>query len=148
MCAGAIIYATGIRKINQLSGMAKKMPFVAVCFFVAAFSISGVPFFNGFISKTITIAAASAAGYDWVYTLLELASIGTFLSITLKMGYFIFLRDADKNVEIKILCRRICISAWALAQRFASCTAYIRICCIVICRSVIPITSRSLQRIC
>lgn len=101
MCAGAIIYATGIRKINQLAGMAKKMPFVAVCFFVAAFSISGVPFFNGFISKTITIAAASAAGYDWVYTLLELASIGTFLSITLKMGYFIFLRKADKDVEIK-----------------------------------------------
>lgn len=101
MCAGAIIYATGIRKINQLAGMAKKMPFVAVCFFVAAFSISGVPFFNGFISKTITIAAASAAGYDWVYTLLELASIGTFLSITLKMGYFIFLRKADKDVEVK-----------------------------------------------
>ena len=100
MCAGAIIYATGIRKINQLSGMAKKMPFVAVCFFVAAFSISGVPFFNGFISKTITIAAASAAGYDWVYTLLELASIGTFLSITLKMGYFIFLRDTDKKVSL------------------------------------------------
>ena len=148
MCAGAIIYATGIRKINQLSGMAKKMPFVAVCFFVAAFSISGVPFFNGFISKTITIAAASAAGYDWVYTLLELASIGTFLSITLKMGYFIFLRDDDKNVEIKILCRRICILAWASAQRSASCTAYIRICCIAICRSVIQITSRLLQHIC
>lgn len=101
MCAGAIIYATGIRKINQLSGMAKKMPFVSFCFFVAAFSISGVPLFNGFISKTITIAAASAAGYDWVYNLLELASIGTFLSITLKMGYFIFLRDTDTNVELK-----------------------------------------------
>ena len=101
MCAGAIIYATGIRKINQLSGMAKRMPFVAACFFVAAFSISGVPFFNGFISKTITIAAASAAGYDWVYTLLELASVGTFLSITLKMGYFIFLRQDDKPIEIK-----------------------------------------------
>ena len=72
MCAGAIIYATGIRKINQLSGMAKKMPFVAVCFFVAAFSISGVPFFNGFISKTITIAAASAAGYDWYIHCLNL----------------------------------------------------------------------------
>lgn len=101
MCAGAIIYATGIRKINQLSGMAKKMPFVSFCFFVAAFSISGVPLFNGFISKTITIAAASAAGYDWIYNLLELASIGTFLSITLKMGYFIFLRDTDTNVELK-----------------------------------------------
>lgn len=101
MCAGAIIYATGIRKINQLAGMAKKMPFVAVCFFVAAFSISGVPLFNGFISKTITIAAASEAGQDLVYFLLELASVGTFLSITLKMGYFIFLRNDDKGVEIK-----------------------------------------------
>ena len=28
MCAGAIIYATGIRKINQLGGLAKKMPFM------------------------------------------------------------------------------------------------------------------------
>lgn len=101
MCAGAIIYATGIRKINQLSGMAKKMPFVAICFFVAAFSISGVPLFNGFISKTITIAAAAEAGYAWVYALLELASIGTFLSITLKMGYFIFLRKAEHKIEIK-----------------------------------------------
>lgn len=101
MCAGAIMYATGIRKINQLSGMAKRMPFVAICFFVAAFSISGVPFFNGFISKTVTMAAASAAGYDWVYTLLELASVGTFLSITLKMGYFIFLRTDEKEVAIR-----------------------------------------------
>lgn len=101
MCAGAIIYATGIRKINQLSGMAKRMPFVALCFFVAAFSISGVPLFNGFISKTITIAAAAEAGYDWVYTLLELASVGTFLSITLKMGYFIFLRKEEKDIVMK-----------------------------------------------
>lgn len=100
MCAGAIIYATGIRKINQLGGMAKKMPFVAICFFVAAFSISGVPLFNGFISKTITIAASLEAGHEVVYNMLELASIGTFLSITLKMGYFIFLRSAKNEVKL------------------------------------------------
>ncbi len=100
MCAGAIIYATGIRKINQLGGMAKKMPFVAICFFVAGFSISGVPLFNGFISKTITIAASLEAGHELVYNMLELASIGTFLSITLKMGYFIFLRSAKNEVKL------------------------------------------------
>ena len=100
MCAGAVIYATGIRKINQLGGMAKKMPFVAICFFVAAFSISGVPLFNGFISKTITIAASLEAGHELVYNMLELASIGTFLSITLKMGYFIFLRSAKNEVKL------------------------------------------------
>ena len=100
MCTGAIIYATGIRKINQLGGMAKKMPFVAFCFFIAAFSISGVPLFNGFISKTITIAAAYEAGHHLIYELLELASVGTFLSITLKMGYFIFLR---KYEDVKLV---------------------------------------------
>lgn len=101
MCAGAIIYATGIRKINQLGSMMKKMPYVAVCFFIAAFSISGIPLFNGFISKAITITAAAEAGHSLVYTLLELASIGTFLSITLKMGYFIFIRPADEEITIK-----------------------------------------------
>ncbi len=101
MCAGSIIYATGITKINKLSGMAKRMPITCICFFIAAFSIAGIPLFNGFVSKTITINAAFLAGHDVVYTLLELASIGTFLSIPLKMGYFIFLRQDDKQIEIK-----------------------------------------------
>ena len=100
MCAGAIIYATGIRKINHLGGLAKKMPYVCACFVIAAFSISGVPLFNGFISKSITISAAMEAGYPGVELLLQLASVGTFLSITMKMIYFIFIREG-KEVEIK-----------------------------------------------
>ena len=100
MCAGAIIYATGIRKINQLGGLAKKMPFVFGCFVIAAFSISGIPLFNGFISKSITISAAAEAGLPAIELLLQLASVGTFLSITMKMVYFIFIREG-KDVEIK-----------------------------------------------
>ena len=100
MCAGAIIYATGIRKINQLGGLAKKMPFTFWCFVIAALSISGVPLFNGFISKSITISAAAAAHYGSVELLLQLAGVGTFLSIALKMIYFIFLAP-DNGVVIK-----------------------------------------------
>lgn len=100
MCAGAVIYATGIRKINQLGGMGKKMPFVFICFVIAAFSISGIPLFNGFISKSITITAAMEAGHAPIELLLQLASVGTFLSITMKMIYFIFIREG-KDVEIK-----------------------------------------------
>lgn len=99
MCVSIIIYSTGIKYINQLGGMAKKMPIVAICFFIGAFSISGVPFFNGFISKNMTVAASLEAEIHEVFTLLEVASIGTFLSITLKMGYFIFLCPYD---DIKI----------------------------------------------
>lgn len=100
MCAGAVIYATGIKEINRLGGMASKLPLVCVCFFSAAFSIAGIPLFNGFISKNITVNAAAAAGQPWVFTLLELAAIGTFLSIPLKMGYFIFLRKDDKGAKV------------------------------------------------
>lgn len=100
MCAGAIMQATGVRKINQLGGMARKMPVVFICFAVAAFSIAGVPLFNGFISKSITITAACEAGYPLAELLLQLASVGTFLSIVMKMGYFIFFGE-ENEVEIR-----------------------------------------------
>ena len=76
------------------------MPFTFWCFVIAALSISGVPLFNGFISKSITISAAAAAHYGSVELLLQLAGVGTFLSIALKMIYFIFLAP-DNGVVIK-----------------------------------------------
>lgn len=103
MCCGAIMYATGIRKISELGGLAKKMPWVLVFFLAAAFSISGVPLTNGFVCKTITITAASELGLNWVYFGLSLASIGTFLSITLKMTYYIFFAKPDKEFEVRAI---------------------------------------------
>ena len=44
--------------------------------------------------------AAMEAGFPAIELLLQLASVGTFLSITMKMIYFIFLRGG-KEVEIK-----------------------------------------------
>lgn len=92
MCCSALIYATGIRKINQVGGMAQRYPIVFLCFAIGAFSISGIPLFNGFISKMITIVATEEAHFGLAAILLELASIGTLLSICFKMLYFIFLR--------------------------------------------------------
>ena len=100
MCTGAIIYATGITRINQLGNMKEKLPLVTLCFFVAALSIGGIPPFFGFVTKPLAIES-TAHSYPIAYQLLECASIGTFLSIPLKMGYFIFLRKEDKGVEIK-----------------------------------------------
>lgn len=97
MCCNALIYATGVRKINELGGMAKRYRLVCICFAIGAFSISGVPLFNGFVSKMITITAAEHAHLGIVALLLELASIGTLLSICFKMLYFIFLRP-DKGM--------------------------------------------------
>ena len=101
MAVGAIIYTTGIRKINELGGLHKKLPLVTLFFFIAAFSISGVPFFTGFASKSIIMTGASEAGLLWVDMCLKIASIATFVSITLKMGYFIFFGEENKDVVVK-----------------------------------------------
>ncbi len=100
MATGAIIYATGVRRINELGGMAKKLPWVFLFFVIAALSISGVPGFIGFVTKSMTISAAADAHNSTLELILQLGSIGTFLSITLKMIYFIFLAP-DRGVEIK-----------------------------------------------
>ncbi len=65
--AGSIEMATGSQELNKLGGLMKYMPLTAVITLIASFSISGVPLFNGFVSKwSIYVAAvqgSSQAGY-------------------------------------------------------------------------------------
>lgn len=90
MGAGAVVYATGKRKINELGGLWRHMPFTLAMLMVGALSISGAPLWNGFISKSMVISAAGYAHRQPVELLLTLASVGTFLSTTLKLPWFVF----------------------------------------------------------
>ena len=61
--AGSMLHATGTQDLNQMGGLMKFMPLTAITAIVASFSISGVPLFNGFISKwTIYVAAVQGSG--------------------------------------------------------------------------------------
>jgi len=51
LCAGAIYYQTGRKKVNDFSGMGYKMHITMGAFTIAAFSMVGIPLFGGFISK-------------------------------------------------------------------------------------------------
>ncbi len=51
LSAGAIIYCTGIRKIDDLKGIGLKMPVVMGAFTIGAMAMVGIPTTNGFISK-------------------------------------------------------------------------------------------------
>lgn len=97
MTVGVIIWQTGENTLGKLGGLLRKMPITAIAFWVAAFSISGVPLFNGFISKGMIISAAEQNN-EIIWILLEIGSFGTFLSF-LKLGYFAFLRPG--NIEAK-----------------------------------------------
>lgn len=99
MCAGAIIQATGLKKITELGGLAKKMPVTCVCFFIAALSITGVPPFAGFTGKSVSMLAAQSTGSTLLEMLLLLGSIGTALSLLFKMGYFTFF-GKDKGIKV------------------------------------------------
>ena len=120
MGAGAVIYATGRRKLSDLGGLYKQMPWVTLFFAIAAFSISGVPLFNGFISKSMIISAAGYNHMPSVELLLYLASIGTFLSIALKLLYFMYFGE-DKGIEVKKLPANMYV---AMAGGAFLCTMY------------------------
>jgi multicomponent Na+:H+ antiporter subunit D len=90
MGAGAVVHATGRRKLSELGGLAGSMPAVLALYMVGALSISGAPLLNGFVSKSLIVAAAEAEHRPVVFTLLVLASVGTFLSVGLKLPWLAF----------------------------------------------------------
>lgn len=100
MGAGAIIYMTGKTKLTELGGLYKVMPLTMIFYMIAAFSISGAPLFNGFISKSIIIHAAEMDHNAIIFLMLEGAAVGTFLSVGLKLPYFAFF-GKDAGIKAK-----------------------------------------------
>jgi multicomponent Na+:H+ antiporter subunit D len=88
MGTGAIVHATGRRTLTTLGGLAGAMPWTLVLYMVGALSISGAPLLNGFVSKSMVVAAAEADHRAAVVWLLQLAAVGTFLSTGLKLPWF------------------------------------------------------------
>ena len=93
--------ATGKRKITELGGLKDKMPITAFTFLIASLSIAGMPFLNGFASKTVVMHAVQASGHDVAALLLTVTSIGTWLSVVLKVNWFVFLGEARTEFEVK-----------------------------------------------
>lgn len=93
MGAGAVLYATGESKLTKLGGLHKSMRPVLILYMVAAFSISGFPLFNGFISKSMVTTAAGESHQELAMLLMLLAAVGTFLSVGIKLPYFTWMTE-------------------------------------------------------
>jgi multicomponent Na+:H+ antiporter subunit D len=87
MGMGAIIEVTGRSKLTELGGIYKYMPITFWLYMIGAFSISGFPLFNGFVSKTMVVTASAMWHYSIIWLMLEGASIGTFLHTGLKLPW-------------------------------------------------------------
>jgi multicomponent Na+:H+ antiporter subunit A len=61
LCAGSVQHACGTRDMDHLGGLGRKMPHTLRIWLVCAAGISGVPLFNGFVSKWMLYGAALEA---------------------------------------------------------------------------------------
>jgi multicomponent Na+:H+ antiporter subunit D len=100
MGAGAVLEMTGKSKLNELGGLYKRMPWAMIFTVIGGISISGFPLTSGFISKSMTIAAAGEHHRVGLMIMMILASVGTFLSVGIKLPYFIWF-GKDSGVEAK-----------------------------------------------
>ena len=105
MGVAAVIHVTGRRKLTELQGrdLYKQMPICLSLYMIGAFSISAVPLFNGFISKTMVVAAAGELHRPVIHLLLHLASIGTFLHTGLKLPYGTWFGRAPEGEKVEEL---------------------------------------------
>ena len=98
MAAGNIFTALGLRYITDMGGLVRKMPVTAVCAFIASFAIAGVPYFSGFASKALIMDALHSGGFNMSYILVTMAGVGTWLSITMKINYFVFIKKPEREL--------------------------------------------------
>ena len=52
--AGGVVHATGTRNLEELGGLARRMPWTAALFLLGAVAISALPPLNGFVSEWLT----------------------------------------------------------------------------------------------
>jgi multicomponent Na+:H+ antiporter subunit D len=90
MSAGAVIYATGRGRLSDLGHLGKPLKWTLILMMIGAFSISGAPLFSGFVSKSMIVSAAAYTEQAPVELMLLIVSMGTFLSVALKMPWFTF----------------------------------------------------------
>jgi multicomponent Na+:H+ antiporter subunit D len=92
MSVGCLIYSLGTDQLSKLGGLAQRLPWVAILFTVGSMSISGMPLFNGFVTKTMTIAGTAEAHHPLLALALEVATAGTFIAVGIRLPYFAFWR--------------------------------------------------------
>lgn len=119
MGAGAVIYVTGRRKLTELGGLYKSMPITVALYMIGAFAISAFPFFSGFVTKSMVVAAAGQDRRALVVLALTMASSGTFLHTGLKLPYYMFF-GTDRGLEAREPPRNMLI---AMAMAAALCIA-------------------------
>ena len=104
LSAGSVEKRCGTTDLDKLGGLAKYMPVTFAAFLTASLSISGVPPFNGFVSKWMIyqgiIESASPKNPLWIVWLVS-AMFGSALTVAsfMKLLHAVFLGRPDTELK-------------------------------------------------
>lgn len=104
LTGGAVEHRTQTTNLNKLGGLAKLMPITFVTFLIAALSISGVPPFNGFVSKWMVYQGIIELGKGgdklWIIWLVA-AMFGSALTLAsfMKLIHSVFLGSPSPSIH-------------------------------------------------
>lgn len=90
MAMGAVLYRSGTAQGSRLGGLHRTMPWTAAAALVGAATISGVPLFAGFVSKSLILSAAGYEGHFWTWLLLLFAAVGAVYHTGIKVPLLAF----------------------------------------------------------
>ncbi|MCD6187763.1 MAG: Na(+)/H(+) antiporter subunit D [Desulfuromusa sp.] len=99
MGIGSVLEMTGRSKLTELGGLYKYMPYTMIFTVIGGIAISGFPLTSGFISKSMIIAAAGNNHQLIIMGMLLLAAVGTFLSVGIKLPYYVFFGPKDSGLK-------------------------------------------------
>jgi len=135
---GAVIHRIGSRNLSDYGGLARTMPITFITCSIAALSISGVPPFNGFVSKWMIyqglIQRFTMDGSPFTVVWLAAAMFGSALTLAsfVKLIYATFLTVPEKPHAVKevsapmwipmVIMAGLCITfgvlAWQIPLKF------------------------------
>ena len=105
LAAGAVLHETGTTDLGRLGGLSKKMPHTTALFLIGAFSISGVPPFNGFASKWMIYQASYQKAVETnnigflAVTIIALVTSTLTLASFVKVSQSVFFGQLPKEYE-------------------------------------------------
>jgi len=96
LSAGAIFYKTGIDNLDEIGGLARKMPITFITFLVAVFSTAGVPLYSGFVSKWMIYHALLQKGYVFLAVMMLFGGV-MILLVFVKFLHSAYFGKIDKR---------------------------------------------------
>ncbi len=103
LCAGVVIHYLHEQDMSKMGGLRKQLPLTFLSYSICAFSLAGLPFFSGFLSKDLILneAVIWANNYTFFYALVPLSLFLTSLLTAIYIGKqwsLVFLKTYRGNI--------------------------------------------------